>query len=155
VNGISEAEIIEALYRASAAGVPIDLIVRGVCRLRPGVTGLSENIRVRSILGRFLEHARIYRFENAGIPEHFIGSADWRPRNLRRRVETVASITDLECRARLDDVLDRELADPSAWELDGNGSYHRASAAVDRRAVAQTIFSAEAGLSAPVDLAPA
>jgi polyphosphate kinase len=155
VNGLSDSEIVEALYRASNAGVTVDAIVRGVCRLRPGVEGLSEHARVRSILGRFLEHARIYRFENGGDPEYFIGSADWRPRNLRRRVEVVASITDLECRTRLDAILDRELADPSAWELAANGSYYRPSGVIDTRATAQTIFAVEAGLNAPVDLAPA
>ncbi len=155
VNGLSDSEVIEALYRASTGGVPVDAIVRGVCRLRPGVPGLSEHIRVRSILGRFLEHARIYRFENAGNPEYLIGSADWRPRNLRRRVETVTTITDLECCARLDEILDRELADPSAWELAANGTYRRSSETIDSRAVAQTIFAAEARLKAPIDLAPA
>jgi polyphosphate kinase len=153
VNGLSDDEIIEALYRASGAGVDIDLIVRGVCRLRPGVPGMSERIRVRSILGRFLEHARIYRFENAGDPEYFIGSADWRPRNLRRRVETVASIADSECRARLDVLLERELADPSAWELAASGAYHRVSENNDLRFAAQNICAAESRLAPPGDAA--
>jgi hypothetical protein len=126
------------------AGVPIELIVRGICRLRPGVPGLSEGIRVVSLVGRFLEHARIYRFTNGGDAEYFIGSADWRPRNLRRRIETAAPVVDAECRARLDTILDRELADPSAWILRADGTYHRASTAAATRSHAQSAFAAEA-----------
>src|SRR4029453_7944175 len=113
--------------RASQAGVPVELIVRGICRLRPGVSGLSDGIRVVSLLGRFLEHARIYRFANDGDTEYFIGSADWRPRNLRRRIETIAPVVDAESRARLDEVLDRELADAPAWGLRADGTYRRPS----------------------------
>ena len=89
-----EPKLIEALYRASQAGVKIDLIVRGICCLRPGVKGVSENITVRSIVDRFLEHSRIYYFENACQPEVFVGSADWMPRNLFRRIEVVFPIED-------------------------------------------------------------
>ena len=117
--------MIATLYRASQAGVAIDLIVRGVCSLRPGVASLSERIRVISLLGRFLEHARIFYFANGGEPEYYIGSADWRPRNLRRRVEVVAPVRDPECRRRLDDILAAELADPTAWELCPDGGYQR------------------------------
>jgi polyphosphate kinase len=125
LNGVADPEIIAALYRASQAGVDIDLIVRGVCTLRPGVLGLSERIRVVSILGRFLEHARIYCFANGGNPDYYLGSADWRPRNLRRRVEVVAPVSDPVCREKLDALLEAELADPTAWELGADGSYRR------------------------------
>jgi polyphosphate kinase len=151
LNGLADPDVIAALYRASQAGVPIELIVRGICRLRPGVPGLSENIRVVSLLGRFLEHARIYRFVNAGDVEYFIGSADWRPRNLRRRIETVAPVVDAGCRARLDTILDRELTDESAWVLRADGGYRRASATADTWSRAQSAFAAEA----QADLAPA
>jgi polyphosphate kinase len=153
INGLSDTELIEALYRASQAGVSIELIVRGICRLRPGVPDLSERIRVVSLLGRFLEHARIYRFVNGGEPDYFIGSADWRPRNLRRRIETVAPVTDAMCRARLDTILERELTDASAWELRPDGSYTRRATFADAPLVAQAVFAAEA--QAPTDLAPA
>ncbi|GBD33715.1 Polyphosphate kinase [bacterium HR33] len=125
LNALGDGEIVGALYRAAQAGVNIDLIVRGFCTLRPGVPGLSERIRVVSILGRFLEHARIYAFENGGDPEYYIGSADWRPRNLRRRVEVAAPILAPECRQRLDHILTVELEDPTAWELKSDGSYER------------------------------
>jgi polyphosphate kinase len=125
INGLADKEVIEALYEASQAGVQVDLIVRGICALRPGVPGLSEQIRVISVLGRFLEHARIYHFANAGEPEYFIGSADWRPRNLRRRVEVVAPVIDPDACARLDRILDLELDDPSAWQMKPDGTYAR------------------------------
>jgi polyphosphate kinase len=92
VNSLVEEGIIEALYRASAAGVPIRLLVRGMCALRVGIPGVSENIEVRSLVGRFLEHSRIYRFENGGDTRIYLGSSDWMPRNLFRRVETVFPI---------------------------------------------------------------
>jgi polyphosphate kinase len=127
VNGLADPDIIAALYRASQAGVDVDLVVRGVCTLRPGVLGLSERIRVVSVLGRFLEHARIYEFGNKGDPEYYLGSADWRPRNLRRRVEVVAPVVAPACRRRLNKILDAELADPTAWDLLPDGSYARRS----------------------------
>ena len=125
LNGIADPEIITALYRASQAGVDVDLIVRGVCTLRPGVVGLSERIRVVSVLGRFLEHARIYAFGNGDDAEYYIGSADWRARNLRQRVEVVTPVRDAACRSRLDAILAAELDDPTAWDLDPDGGYHR------------------------------
>ncbi|MFL5515228.1 MAG: polyphosphate kinase 1, partial [Gemmatimonadales bacterium] len=125
LNGLDDPEIIRALYAASAAGVEIDLVIRGICVLKPGAAGLSERIRVRSIMGRFLEHARIYHFGNGGADEYLIGSADWRSRNLRRRVEVVTTVLDPACARRLDRILSRELADPSAWELGPDGTYHQ------------------------------
>ncbi|MGH8697901.1 MAG: polyphosphate kinase 1, partial [Burkholderiales bacterium] len=123
LNGLADAEMIAALYRAAQAGVDISLIVRGICCLRPAVPGLSERIHVRSILGRFLEHARIFAFDNGGSPEYYIGSADWRSRNLRRRVEVVAPVRDPAACERLETILETELADPAAWELGPDGSY--------------------------------
>lgn len=136
-NGIADAEVVRALYRASQAGVDIDLSVRGICTLRPGVPNLSERIRVRSILGRFLEHARIYNFENGGTPEYFIGSADLRPRNLRERVEVLVPVDDEAGRRRLDRILELERTDPTAWRLEPDGRYARPSAAVGDQASAQ------------------
>jgi polyphosphate kinase len=133
-NGLADREMITALYRASQAGVRIELIVRGICSLRPGVMGLSENIRVFSILGRFLEHSRIFRFANDGEPEYFIGSADWRTRNLSKRVEVVVPVRDPAHRARLDELLQRDLDNPRAWELGADGSYYQRPATAPRGA---------------------
>ncbi|MBW3629046.1 MAG: polyphosphate kinase 1, partial [Gemmatimonadetes bacterium] len=123
INGLTDPGIIAALYRASQAGVRIEMIVRGLCCLRPGVPGLSENISVISILGRFLEHSRIYRFNNMGDPTYLIGSADWRPRNLKRRVEVVAPVYDEGHQATLGSILDENLANPDAWHLQPDGTY--------------------------------
>jgi polyphosphate kinase len=123
VNGLSDAEVIRALYRAARDGVAVDLLVRGVCTLRPGVSGLSTGIRVLSVVGRFLEHSRVYRFANGGEPEYFVGSADLRPRNLRQRVELLVPVRDAACRATLDHVLALYVDDPSAWELAASGEY--------------------------------
>ncbi len=129
LNGLADGTVIGALYRASQAGVAVELVVRGICMLRPGIPGLSERVRVVSVLGRFLEHARIYSFANAGAPEYYIGSADWRPRNLRRRVEVITPVDDPAAQARLDRILERELAAPGAWDLESDGSYTRSPAA--------------------------
>jgi polyphosphate kinase len=123
VNGLEDPEIIEALYRASDAGVEIDLVVRGLCLLRPGVPGLSERIRVRSVLGRFLEHERIFHFGNGGADEYLIGSADLRPRNLRRRIEVLTPVRHPPLAHRLDRILEAMLAEPSAWTMDADGGY--------------------------------
>jgi polyphosphate kinase len=124
-NGLSEPEVVSALFRASQDGVRVELAVRGVCTLRPGMTGVSENVTIVSVLGRFLEHARVFCFANAGAPEYYIGSADLRPRNLRRRVELLAPVRDRICRAQLDTILDLYLTDPTAWELTSAGEYVR------------------------------
>jgi polyphosphate kinase len=127
LNAISDAGIVQALYRASAAGVPIDLIVRGMCVLRPGLPGISETIRVRSIVGRFLEHSRIFVFANGGEREVYIGSADWMGRNLDRRVETVLPVFDPVLRDMIcDDILDVYLKDNVKTRvLRPDGSYER------------------------------
>jgi polyphosphate kinase len=123
LNGLSDPDVVRALYRASRDGVEIDLVVRGICTLRPGVPGRSERIRVQSIVGRFLEHSRIYRFANGGDPRYFIGSADLRPRNLRRRVELLVPIVNAQHRRLLDAILELYIADPTAFELQADGSY--------------------------------
>jgi polyphosphate kinase len=127
MNALNEPQVIRALYAASQAGVRIDLIVRGACTLRPGVPGVSENIRVVSIVGRFLEHSRVYWFANDGDPEIFCTSADWLERNLLRRVETCFPIIDPELAARVqDEALENYLADNlNAWELLADGSYRK------------------------------
>ena len=126
MNQLNDEAIIAELYRASQAGVEIDLIVRGHCRLRPGLENYSENIRVISILGRFLEHTRIYYFGNDGDDAVYIGSADWMSRNLNDRVEAIAEVKSPEHRARIVDLLDRALSDRcSAWDLHADGRYVR------------------------------
>ncbi len=123
INGLADTEVVRALYAASQAGVSVELVVRGICTLRPGVPGLSDRISVVSIVGRWLEHSRIYRFANRGDPEYFIGSSDLRPRNLRRRVELLVPVVEPTHRARLDDILERYLHDPSASVLSSDGVY--------------------------------
>ena len=127
INRLADAEIVNKLYEASRAGVEIDLIVRGVCTLRPGVPGLSENIRVRSVVGRLLEHSRVYFFENGGDNEVYLGSSDWMPRNLDRRVEVLAPIEDRRIRRFLiDEYLDTYLKDTAkARILQPDGTYTR------------------------------
>lgn len=124
MNALVDAEIITALYDASRADVEIDLIIRGVCCLRPGVEGLSEHIRVCSIIGRFLEHSRVWMFDNVGDPEYYFGSADWMPRNLDRRVEVVTPVANATFKRRLQTVLEVCMADNrQAWDLQPDGSY--------------------------------
>jgi polyphosphate kinase len=124
LNAIQDAEIISELYAASQAGVEIDLIVRGICCLRPGLPGVSDRIRVQSIIGRFLEHSRAFYFKNGGAEEVYIGSADWMPRNLDRRIEAVAPILDAQQRRLLRDTLLMMLQDNrQAWDLNSDGRY--------------------------------
>ncbi len=125
VNALLDVDIIRALYDASQAGVKIDLVVRGICGLRPGVAGISDNIRVRSIVGRFLEHSRVFWFENGGTPEVFLGSADWMPRNLRGRVEVAFPVEDPRLKSRLrDEILGNFLGDNvKAREMLADGTH--------------------------------
>jgi polyphosphate kinase len=124
MNGLQQRDVIEALYAASQAGVQIDLIVRGMCSLRPGVVGLSENIRVRSVLGRFLEHHRVFYFENDTNPTIWLASADWMSRNLLSRVETCFPVRNPILAKRVfDEGLSIYLQDTNSWQLCANGDY--------------------------------
>jgi polyphosphate kinase len=128
MNALVDGRCIRALYRASQAGVRVDLNVRGICCLRPGIEGISENIRVVSIVGRLLEHSRVYAFERDGEYTIYISSADLMPRNLDHRVELAAPINSPELRTELLDTLERAFADnQSSWELDGEGVWQRRS----------------------------
>jgi polyphosphate kinase len=124
MNSLVDPEIIQHLYDASQAGVEIDLIVRGICCLRPGIAGISDHIRVISIIGRFLEHSRIFYFGNDGDEELYFGSADWMPRNFDRRIEVVAPIEDQRLHERVCSLLESCLADNrQAWDLQPDGTY--------------------------------
>jgi len=124
VNALEDADITRALYKAAQVGVKVDLIVRDTCRLRPGIPGLSDRVTVVSVVGRFLEHARIFYFQNGGSPEYYIGSADCMERNLKSRVELMVPIEDAALREQLRNVLDTQLGDQrSAWDMQSDGSY--------------------------------
>ena len=129
MNSLADADMVEALYEASQAGVDIDLIVRAICCLRPGVPGMSDTIRVRSLIGRYLEHSRIYYFgngEDIGAPAYYIGSADLMPRNLNRRIEALVAVVNPDLRRRIDQVLEINLKDDTlAWDLMPDGSWRR------------------------------
>jgi len=153
LNSLQDQEIIRALYRASQAGVPIDLVVRGICCLRPGIEGVSDRIRVRSIVDRFLEHSRLLRFENAGAREHWIGSADWMPRNLDRRVEVMCRVRDPQLQARLDEILELYLRDDvKARELLPDGSHRRVKRGAGVRAQDALLRQHLAAAAAPPDM---
>jgi polyphosphate kinase len=130
MNSLLEQAVIEALYEASKAGVQIDLIVRGICSIRPGIPGVSENIRVRSVVGRFLEHSRIFYFANGGADEIYCGSADWMPRNLFERCEVVFPIRDAQIRNRIrNEILVAYLADTAKSRIEtAHGGYPRVRA---------------------------
>ena len=147
LNAITDGALVRALYRASQAGVPIDLMVRGMCVLRPGVPGVSETIRVHSLVGRFLEHSRIYVFENGGEPEAYLSSADWMGRNLDRRVEIGFPVLDKTVAQYLrTQILAVLLADNvKSRDLLTDGSYRRRIAGPDQLPVdAQRFFLAQA-----------
>jgi polyphosphate kinase len=148
INALTEPGIVDALYAASRAGVRIDLIVRGICSLRPGVPGLSENIHVRSIVGRFLEHSRVYYFLNDGNPQFYCSSADWMERNLLHRNESCFEIRQQRIKDQILSDLELYLADNSqAWVLHGDGSYERLSPPPgEQRICAQETFLAELAL---------
>jgi polyphosphate kinase len=126
LNSLVDEQIIDQLYFASMAGVPVEIVVRGMCALKPGIPGLSENITVHSVLGRYLEHSRIFFFENAGDPDVFIGSADMMHRNLDRRVETLVKITQSDQIKELDDLFVLAMSNQvSVWELESSGNWRR------------------------------
>jgi polyphosphate kinase len=126
MNALVDPEVIEELYAASRAGVQVDLIVRGICCLRPRMGGLSENIRVVSVIGRFLEHSRLWSFANGGSPEYYLGSADWMPRNFDRRVEAVVPVEAPELQQRLASLFETYLNDDrQAWELESDGTWRQ------------------------------
>lgn len=136
MNGLDDVKLIQQLYRASRAGVSIDLIVRGLCRLRPGIAGVSDNIRVTSIIGRFLEHDRVYYFGAGGLERVYLGSADWRRRNLHERVEVIAPVTDETVKLRIIDTLRLALSDNRlSWELGADGSYRQREPAQGEREI--------------------
>jgi polyphosphate kinase len=129
LNAIVDVACVEALYRASEAGVEIELIIRAACSLLPGIDGLSEHVVVRSIIGEFLEHSRIWRFENGGEPEWYIGSADLMDRNLDRRIEAVVPIEDADAQRRLDEILTVMAADDRrSWQLGPDARWRRTEA---------------------------
>lgn len=152
MNQLQDRRMIDELYEASQAGVPIRLVVRGLCCLRPSVAQLSENVSVLSVVGRFLEHSRIYRFTNGGNPEYFIGSADWMKRNLNRRVETIMPVLDPQIQQELADILEVYFNDnATAWDGQPDGTYRRRqpNEAEPTRA-SQEIFIARARSSAKI-----
>jgi len=141
VNALEDVDITRALYRASQAGVKVELLVRDTCRLRPGLPALSENVRVVSIIGRFLEHGRIYYFRNGGEEEYFIGSADCMKRNLESRVEVVVPVEDPSLRKDLRAVLDAQLnPNCNAWEMQTDGSYVRPESGRDAKSCQQVLI---------------
>lgn len=146
VNRLEDPKITRELYKASMAGVDIDLVVRDICRLRPGIEGISDNVSVRSIVGRFLEHSRIFYFGNDGTPAYFIGSADWMTRNLNRRVEAITPIENPTLQAKLRTILSVMLSDNRlAWEMNPDGTYEQCTPGPDEPIInAQDILAKQA-----------
>jgi polyphosphate kinase len=142
VNNLTDTEIVEELYKASQAGVHVDIVVRAICALVPGVPGLSENIRVRSVLGRFLEHSRLFCFESGDHKSYLLGSADLMSRNLDHRIEVVVPVEDVQVRNEIEGIFKALLADNSqAWELDAEGAWTRVTPKKsERRRPAQIVF---------------
>ncbi|MFQ5551787.1 MAG: RNA degradosome polyphosphate kinase, partial [Gemmatimonadales bacterium] len=141
MNGLEDVDVVRALYRASQAGVKVDLIVRDVCRLRPGIPGLSDNIRVVSIVGRFLEHSRIFYFHNDGAEDYWIGSADLMTRNLVSRVEVLAPVNAPELMRDLRFILEACLADNrGAWDMAPDGSYTQRDPGEDSESSCQAML---------------
>ncbi len=144
-NALEDKDIVKALYQASQAGVQVDLIIRDSCRLKPGIPNLSENIRVFSVVGRFLEHSRIYYFQNGGDSEYYIGSADLMQRNLEQRVEVLAPVNEPELRAALRDIIDTLLSDKHGiWQMNADGSYTQLQGKSETGESSQMALSAHA-----------
>ena len=155
MNALEDPGMVTELYRASRAGVDVDLVVRGICRLRPGIEGVSENVTVRSVVGRFLEHSRVFRFENGGATEFYLGSADWMTRNLDRRVEVVTPVEDPDHRAELDAVLAALLRDNRrAWRMGPDGDYEQLRPGDDPEVEAHRVLMDRAAAGSPVGAPP-
>jgi len=153
MNSIVDEQIIEALYDASRAGVEIDLIVRGICCLRPGIPGASDNIRVMSVIGRFLEHSRLFYFANDTEPEYYIGSADWMTRNFDRRVEAIVPVDDVLLHEKLHAILTTSLTDNrEAWDLAPDGSYTQRSPGAEPVRATQEVFLRDPWGGAPPEV---
>ncbi|MBR1629553.1 MAG: RNA degradosome polyphosphate kinase, partial [Lachnospiraceae bacterium] len=145
MNSLCDQKLIERLYEASSAGVEIDLVIRGICCLKTGIPGVSEHIRVSSIVGEFLEHSRIFYFYNDGDEEIYMGSADWMPRNLNRRVELIFPLENEEVRAKAKHILEVLLSDnKKAWYLGADGEYSRIDKRGKKLVSAQETFCREA-----------
>jgi polyphosphate kinase len=152
INALADAETVLALYDAARAGVQIDLIVRGICCLRPGIEGISDNIRVTSVVGRFLEHSRLWYFLNDGDEEYYLGSADWMPRNFERRVEAVTPVEDKSLHEPMRTLLATYLSDNrNAWMLKPDGCYQQLQLNGEPERATQLIAITSTWGSAPLD----
>jgi len=150
MNSLVDPRLIQRLYAASQAGVSIDLLVRGMCSLRPGLAGISDNIRVSSVIGRFLEHSRVFWFTNGGDDELYLGSADWMPRNLDRRVEAVTPIEDPILRQQLQNLLNAYLADTcSAWDMAADGQFSQRQSEAEMPAIQDELMQGWRSLAVP------